>query len=32
VSKIIPFDDMIDFFDNFEENRSKYLKILIEIG
>jgi threonine dehydrogenase-like Zn-dependent dehydrogenase len=32
VSKIIPFDDMIDFFDNFEANRSKYLKILIEIG
>lgn len=32
VSKIIPFDEMIDFFDNFEENRSKYLKILVEIG
>jgi len=32
ISNIIPFDQMIDFFDNFEENRRKYLKILIKIG
>ena len=32
VSEIIPFDQIIYFFDHFEENRRKYLKILIEIG
>ncbi|MBN2026388.1 MAG: alcohol dehydrogenase catalytic domain-containing protein [Actinobacteria bacterium] len=32
ISNIIPFDQMIDFFDHFEENRRKYLKILIKIG
>jgi (R,R)-butanediol dehydrogenase/meso-butanediol dehydrogenase/diacetyl reductase len=32
VSEIIPFDQMIDFFDHFEENRAKYLKILIRMG
>lgn len=32
VSKIIPFDGIIDYFDNFEANRGKYLKILVEIG
>lgn len=32
VSKIIPLDDIVEFFSKFEENRSKYLKILVEIG
>lgn len=31
ISEIIPFDRMIDFFDHFEENRRKYLKILIKM-
>jgi (R,R)-butanediol dehydrogenase/meso-butanediol dehydrogenase/diacetyl reductase len=32
VSQTIPFDQMIDFFDHFEEKRSDYLKTLIQIG
>ena len=32
VSNIIPFDQIVDFFDHFEENRRKYLKILLKIG
>ena len=32
ISEIIPFDQIIDFFDHFEDNRKKYLKILIKIG
>jgi (R,R)-butanediol dehydrogenase / meso-butanediol dehydrogenase / diacetyl reductase len=32
ISKIIPFDSIVEFFDDFEENRGKYLKILVEIG
>lgn len=31
-SKIIPFDQIIDFFDKFEENRKDHLKILVKIG
>jgi (R,R)-butanediol dehydrogenase/meso-butanediol dehydrogenase/diacetyl reductase len=32
ISKIIPFGKIVDFFDAFEENRKKYLKILVKIG
>jgi (R,R)-butanediol dehydrogenase / meso-butanediol dehydrogenase / diacetyl reductase len=32
ISKVIPFRKIVDFFDGFEENRRKYLKILVEIG
>jgi threonine dehydrogenase-like Zn-dependent dehydrogenase len=32
VSKIIPFNDIVDFFDKFEDNRGKYLKILVQIS
>ena len=32
VSKIIPFDQIVEFFQRFEENRQRYLKILVEIG
>jgi len=32
ISKIIPFSQMVEFFDKFEETRSQYLKILIQIG
>jgi len=32
VTKMIPFRKIIDFFDKFEDNRRKYLKILVEIG
>jgi len=31
-SKIIPFDQIIEFFDKFEENRKQYLKTLVQIG
>ncbi len=32
ISNIIPFDEMIDFFDHFEETRRKHLKTLVKIG
>ncbi|MEW6554610.1 MAG: alcohol dehydrogenase catalytic domain-containing protein [Actinomycetota bacterium] len=32
ISNVIPFDQIVEFFDNFEENRRKYLKILLKIG
>jgi hypothetical protein len=28
----IPFDQIVEFFDKFEGNRAKYLKILVQIG
>jgi (R,R)-butanediol dehydrogenase/meso-butanediol dehydrogenase/diacetyl reductase len=32
ISDIIPFDQIIEFFDHFEENRREHLKILLKIG
>lgn len=32
ISKVIPFRKIVDFFDGFEENRKKHLKILVKIG
>ena len=32
ISKVIPFSKINGFFDRFEENRKKYLKILVKIS